>query len=175
MKTIAEQFLRLIEWICVVCLITIALVIGLQMFCRTFAIGISWTEELARLAFCMMSFIGAPLALAEGLHIAVDMVVDRLRGKLRAGAEILISMVIAAFSIFCIRSGFLNLAAYKNVAAVSMEWLQMNWIYTGIMISSAILLIISMVRIVNTVRGRPLTLIIHVNETLPEEELELNI
>ncbi|MDR1626047.1 MAG: TRAP transporter small permease [Spirochaetia bacterium] len=175
MKKIAARFLLLIEWICIGFLLTIALVIGIQMFCRTFAIGISWTEEIARLAFCMMSFIGAPLALAEGLHIVVDMVVDRLPRKLRMGAEILISIIIIVFSLFCIRSGFLNLATYKGVAAVSMDWLQMNWIYAGIMISFVILLIISVVRIINIVRGKSLTLLIHENEVIPEEKLELNI
>jgi TRAP-type C4-dicarboxylate transport system permease small subunit len=175
MKIFARRFLFLLEWICIVCLIMIALVIGLQMFCRTFAIGISWTEELARLAFCIMSFIGAPLALAEGLHIAVDMVVNHLPKTLRSGAEILISSVIAVFSVFCIRSGFLNLAAYKGVAAVSMEWFQMNWIYTALMVSFVILFVISCVRIINVVRGKPLVMFIHENEAIPEEKLELNI
>ena len=73
-KTVASFFLLLI-------LITM----GSQVFARY--VGGSpfqWSEELARLALIWMTFISASFVMAEGRHIAVDMVTTRIgkRGKL---------------------------------------------------------------------------------------------
>lgn len=175
MKTFAQKFLRLTELLCIALLALIAFVIALQIFCRTFSIGISWTEELARLAFCLLSFIGAPLALAESSHIAVDMVVDHLPRRPRAVAEAFISIAVGTFSVFGIRSALSNLTSYRGVTAVSMTWLKMNWIYTAILLSFAALLAVSAVRLVCVFRGKPLTLHIHDGEEPEEEELDLDI
>ena len=73
-KTIAATFLVLI-------LSTMAA----QVFARyVFGAPFQWSEEVARLALIWMTFISAAFVMAEGRHIAVDTISDRLgdRGKL---------------------------------------------------------------------------------------------
>ena len=73
LKKIAKTYLRIVETICVVLLFMIFSLMVIQVVCRLFTIGQNFTEELARICFCIMVFFGAPLAMAEGADISVDM------------------------------------------------------------------------------------------------------
>lgn len=72
-KTVAGLFLLLI-----------VISMGTQVFARyVFDKPFQWSEELARLALIWMTFVSATFVLADGKHIAVDMLSNRLgaRGK----------------------------------------------------------------------------------------------
>ena len=72
-KTVAGLFLLLI-----------VISMGTQVFARyVFDKPFQWSEELARLALIWMTFVSATFVLADGQHIAVDMLSNRLgaRGK----------------------------------------------------------------------------------------------
>jgi TRAP-type C4-dicarboxylate transport system permease small subunit len=66
-------------------LLLILTTMGAQVFARyVFGSPFQWSEEVARLALIWMTFISASFVMAEGRHIAVDMVSTRVgnRGKL---------------------------------------------------------------------------------------------
>ncbi|MDR2652196.1 MAG: TRAP transporter small permease subunit [Prevotellaceae bacterium] len=161
MKEVAKRFLILIETICISFLILIALAIGLQILCRIFRVGIIWTEELAQLSFCLMSFVGAPLVFVEGQHIVVDMIVNFLPLKIRRVVEIMISIAVGMFSVFVIRSSILNFDSYANVYSVSIPWLKMNWLFAVILSSFFLLLLISVIRIICIINGKSITMRIY--------------
>lgn len=74
-KTVAGLFLLLIM-----------VTMGAQVFARyVFNSPFQWSEEISRLALIWMTFISAAFVMAEGRHIAVDMISARFgdRGKLR--------------------------------------------------------------------------------------------
>lgn len=57
---------------------------ALQVFARyVFGAPFSWSEEVARLSLIWLTFISAAFVMAQGRHIAVDMISSRLgdRGK----------------------------------------------------------------------------------------------
>lgn len=94
-KTIAALFLVLI-------LSTMAA----QVFARyVFGAPFQWSEEVARLALIWMTFISAAFVMAEGRHIAVDTISDRLgeRGKLLI--ECLSYVVVAATCLLLLIGG----------------------------------------------------------------------
>lgn len=66
-------------------LLLILSTMGAQVFARyVFGSPFQWSEEVARLALIWMTFISASFVMAEGRHIAVDMLSIRVgnRGKL---------------------------------------------------------------------------------------------
>lgn len=87
MKQIARWYLKIVEAICVCLLLVILGCMCIQIVCRLFTIGQNFTEELSRLSFSLLIFLGAPLALAEGADISVDMVVNILPKGIRESAE----------------------------------------------------------------------------------------
>ncbi len=67
-------------------LLLIMISMGAQVFARyVFGSPFQWSEEVARLALIWMTFLSAAFVMAEGRHIAVDMISGRCgeRGRLR--------------------------------------------------------------------------------------------
>lgn len=81
---LSNRFYRLLESILVFCMVIMFILIFTNVMLR-FLINdsIDIAEELPRFLFIWMTFIGAILALKEGTHISVNIVVSRLppRGK----------------------------------------------------------------------------------------------
>lgn len=99
-KKIARIYLKMTETICVILLFLILCLMMIQISFRVLNIGQSFTEEMARLCFCVMIFLGAPLVLAEGADICVDMVVNALPTLAQRIANIIINGLTALFSCF---------------------------------------------------------------------------
>lgn len=75
---------RLVEWLMGIALaIMVVLIFGNVVLRYAFNTGIAWSEEISRLMFVWMIFLGAILALRQHAHIGVDM----LQSKLPPGAR----------------------------------------------------------------------------------------
>jgi TRAP-type C4-dicarboxylate transport system permease small subunit len=70
---------RLACWTCVVLFVAILLVMVLQVAFRyVLNAPLTWTEELARYLYIWACWLGAPVALRRGNHIAIAFVSDRV-------------------------------------------------------------------------------------------------
>jgi len=68
----------------IVMMAVMSIVILLQVFLRyVMKASLPWSEELARYLMVWIGLMGASLALHEGRHVGVTLVVDRTRGLLR--------------------------------------------------------------------------------------------
>ena len=60
--------------------------------------------------------------------------------------SILVSILTAAFSVFCIRSLITFTGSNQGVTAVSMTWIKMNWLYYAFMFSFGCMLVVSIIK-----------------------------
>lgn len=157
-KKIARIYLKIAETICVILLAIIMVCMCIQIGCRLLTIGQNFTEELCRLCFSLMIFIGAPLCLAEGADIVVDMVVNALPPAVKRVTDVISNALIAFFSILAIRSEWNVIQTNSGVTAVSMTWIKMNWLYTAFLISFACLFIVAVCKAVAAILGREQTI-----------------
>ena len=157
-KKIARAYLKIAETICVILLVIIMVCMCIQIACRLLTIGQNFTEELCRLCFSLMIFIGAPLCLAEGADIVVDMVVNALPPAVRRVTDFISNALIAFFSVLAIRSQWNVIQTNKGVTAVSMTWIKMNWLYTAFLISFVCLFIVAVCKAVAALLGRSQTI-----------------
>ncbi len=176
-KKIAYWYLKIVETICVFLLCVMLGCMCIQIGCRLLTIGQNFTEELARLSFSLLIFLGAPLALAEGADIAVDMVVNALPAPVKRGVDVLVNVLIAVFSAFCIRSLITFTKSNVGVTAVSMTWIKMNWLYYTFMFSFGCLFVVAAAKGIATIAGRPAVLDINAEEKAREkaEEKEVDL
>lgn len=174
-----QWYLRIVEIVCVTLLILILGCMCIQIVCRLFSIGQSFTEELSRMSFSLMIFIGMPLALSEGADIAVDMLVNLMPPTLRRGLDLLVNLLTALFGIFCIRSLVTFMGSNKGVTAISLTFIKMNWLYGTFLFSFLCLLITSLIKMYAIFTGRKQTFDIHEKEKeeekLREKEVDLGI
>lgn len=157
-KKIARIYLKIAETICVILLAIIMVCMCIQIGCRLLTIGQNFTEELCRLCFSLMIFIGAPLCLAEGADIVVDMVVNALPPSVKRVTDVISNALIAFFSILAIRSEWNVIQTNSGVTAVSMTWIKMNWLYTAFLISFVCLFIVAVCKAVAAILGREQTI-----------------
>ncbi len=176
-RKIARGYLKAVETICVCMLCLIMICMCIQIGCRLFSIGQSFTEELARIAFCILVFVGAPLAMTEGADIAVDMVVNLLPAPAKRAIDVIVDLFVAGFSLLCIRSLITFTGSNQGVTAVSMTWIKMNWIYYLCMVSFACLFIVALVKMAAVIMGRPQVLDINAEakEKARQEEKEMDL
>ncbi|MBA4267660.1 MAG: TRAP transporter small permease [Comamonadaceae bacterium] len=84
MKSLVHWYFKALETIMVLCLAAMCIMVfGNVVLRHVFDSGINISEELARFMFIWLTFLGAIVAMREGGHLGMDMVVTRLPPKAR--------------------------------------------------------------------------------------------
>lgn len=148
MNTIAKKYINLINYINIVFGYVIAFVLAImsvlifwQVVAR-YVIGssLSWSEELSRFLMIFMAFIGSGLALREGKLIAVEVILERLTGKVRSFIKILVHLISTIFYILLIYYGFELANSFGNQMAPGIK-ISMFYVYLSIPIGGILLLV----------------------------------
>lgn len=71
----------------------------------------AFTEELARYLLIWVGLLGASYASGKGLHLAIDIVVDKFRGRLRLGADLAVQTLVFLFALTAMVVGGFRLVA----------------------------------------------------------------
>lgn len=125
----------LLEWMAGSLLFVLLLVGALQVTSRyTGLMFVPWTEEVARLLFVWVVWIGAAAAVFRGSHIRFDFLVERLPGSVRVGMGIIVTLGVAGFLILLVWQG------YEIVQSTSSTFITINlsvkYTYWSVVISS---------------------------------------
>lgn len=105
-----------------------------------------WSEELARYCFVWLVFLGGAVGLARGIHLGVDLLVNRMPVKMQRAMSSITSIFIAVFA---------GSVVYASFPVIKMNMLQrspalgvqMSWIYIAIPISMCLIILICVERI----------------------------
>lgn len=90
MKEIERYLLRALDILVVSCFSVMTLVVFVNVILRyAFNSGITFSEELSRMCFVWLTFMGAILAMKEGAHIRVDSFIRRLSKRGRKSCAVL--------------------------------------------------------------------------------------
>lgn len=90
MKKLTHWYFKALEAVMVLCLAAMCvMVFGNVILRHFFNSGLNVAEELSRFMFIWLTFLGAIVALREGEHLGVDILVRRLHGRLRFVAVLL--------------------------------------------------------------------------------------
>ena len=82
LKKIWDTYDKFEAAVLVIGIIVMTLILFVQVFYRVFFHdGIKWAEELARILFIWVSWLGISMGEKKGEHIKVTMITDRLKGR----------------------------------------------------------------------------------------------
>lgn len=145
--TVAKASIVIISVVMIV--VTLAQVIARYVV----ASPLPWSEELARYCFVWIVFLGGALGLARGVHLGVDIFVNRLPSRVRRWIELLVTSFIACFAIAVIKAALpvIDLNMFQRSPALG---IQMSWIYIAIPTSMTLITAICIERIVKRLRSR---------------------
>lgn len=79
--------------------------IAVRFFLPAYAGDVAWIDEATRYLLVWMVFVGLGIALAQGRHVAMSVLLDRMPPALRRGIGRLIDLVGLAFSLYVVWIG----------------------------------------------------------------------
>lgn len=161
-KTIASLFL-----------LVIVSTMAAQVFARyVFGAPFQWSEEVARFALIWMTFISAAFVMAEGRHIAVDMISSRVGD----GGKLLIecmSYVVVATSCLFLLIGGANFVWYVGKVGSPALGVPKSWWYGAGMVGLLLMAAHSLVNLLQVwMTGKPIPREAHVEEEAFHLEVE---
>lgn len=156
---------RVSRFILIVAGIVMAVVVFLQVVFRFFIkIPFPWSEELSRYLMIWVGMMGASVALYEGRHIGVDLLMGRLRGWAR---QVLMTAAILAviwFLWLVVREGAgLALQNYSQLSPAMM--IPMLLPYGAIPVGGVFMLIQIFRHLVHTLLGERVRVVLEERET----------
>jgi TRAP-type C4-dicarboxylate transport system permease small subunit len=105
--------------------------------------ALSWSEEVAKFAMVWLAFVGAPLALAQGGHVAIEALQRLLPGRARhLLAGLVMGIVTAVLVVFVWRGTTFAWNGRIQVSPVVAE-LSMAWVFAAIPAGSLVMLLVA--------------------------------
>ncbi|MCG5240275.1 TRAP transporter small permease [Azospirillum doebereinerae] len=144
MKRLADVLERLTEWLMAAILAAmVVLVFGNVVLRYVFNSGIVASEELARLLFVWMVFLGATVALRGGQHIGLEMLQERLPPKARRACA-LVSHLLMLYAVWLLVQGswlqlLIGLDTYSTVLRFPMAFYAAAGFLPGLAMACAVL------------------------------------
>jgi TRAP-type C4-dicarboxylate transport system permease small subunit len=133
-----------VEWICLVLMVVLTLDLMLGVFSRYVLFStFTWYDEIARICFVWMVFLGAAVGVKRGAHFGLHLLVDKLGPLAKRSAALLTPLVIIAFSIVLIVQGW-ALMEFGQFQSTPVMGLSKTWVYAAIPVSGLLMILYSL-------------------------------
>jgi TRAP-type C4-dicarboxylate transport system permease small subunit len=131
----------LVKGVCILLILVMTLEVIVAVFFRyVLNAPIKWGEELARLLMVWAGVLGISIALKEGDHIGLELVVSRFRGAIRAWCNLISHVFVGTFLVILLIWGVnISRAAWDTfLPALQIKW---TWSHLAIPVTAATQLI----------------------------------
>ena len=91
-----------------------------------------WYEEAAKFTLVWLCFLGTPLVMDAGGHVAIEIVQDRLTGNLKLFLILLTQVVILSTLGLLVWKGIGRCIVAGAQHSTAMPWLSMTWPYMSV-------------------------------------------
>jgi TRAP-type C4-dicarboxylate transport system permease small subunit len=157
MERLFRKFIDLVEWWAVLLLVLMVAVVCLGVFFRyVLNASLVWYDEFASYLLVWLTFYGAVVASYRKRHIGFEVVVGRFEPKTRRIIDFISECFVLSFQIVLFGYGWLLVRKMGDESAVSLTWVKMGWVYSVLPIAGGLMLVISLMRLVDTASGRKL-------------------
>ena len=138
---------RLLEGICFVLMVALAVIVVVGVAFRKFGDSLVWYDEVASVLLAWITYYGAALAAYKGGHIAVHSVVEALPPKLRLAATLLAEACVIGFFVLLAWVGFSILEVLATDTLVSLPHISVMYTQSVIPIGAVLFIIAELLRL----------------------------
>jgi TRAP-type C4-dicarboxylate transport system permease small subunit len=117
---------------------------------NVFFITAMWTEELAKILFVSIVFLGSATLMESEDHIRISILADRLPAALARWHRLFVQLVLVAFGVFFVWSSWMNVLNSWEFYAPSMPWFRLSYLYLTLVISGILTLYYLLLNMVRT-------------------------
>jgi TRAP-type C4-dicarboxylate transport system permease small subunit len=134
----------------VLCLDVFLGVFSRYVMARTF----TWYDEIARLLFVWIIFLGAAVGVRRATHFRLHLVVDRFSPEAQRVAHVLGVLIVMGFGLLLIQQGWklVELGQYQRTPVMG---LSKQYVYASVPAGGALIILYSLPHLWRALRGAP--------------------
>ena len=141
---IVQPLIKLCKIAVISCVLSIALIVSTSIFFRyVLNNSITWSEEIAKYLMVWMVFVGAPVAMVQSRHIAIEMFPNLFRPRIRALIFLIVNLLIVLTMAFWTYRGFTYTVGGMSQVMSSFDKIPLGVVIASIPFGSCIMMIIS--------------------------------
>jgi TRAP-type C4-dicarboxylate transport system permease small subunit len=145
---------RLVDRIAVALFAGILLLVNLQIVSRfVLSISVPWTEEVSRLVFIWLAYIGAAIGLREGTLIVIDTLPQMLGPRAQSWIEPFVRIVSFAVIVFLFAASLPLVASVWPTTLQTVDWISNGWAYLAFTASFGLMTLHSLAAVVRRFRS----------------------
>jgi TRAP-type C4-dicarboxylate transport system permease small subunit len=144
----------LIDWICLGLMAALVVDVFLGVWSRyVLHATFQWYDEVARLCFVWMVFLGAAVAVRRGAHFRLHLLIDRFGPRLRRVIDLVVTLLVMGFGGVLVAGGVAMYPLARRQVTDSLE-LSMLWFYGALPIGGALMILFSLPHVRRLFRPR---------------------
>jgi TRAP-type C4-dicarboxylate transport system permease small subunit len=144
----------IIDWICLGLMAALVVDVFLGVFSRyVLHATFQWYDEVARLCFVWMVFLGAAVAVRRGAHFRLHLLIDRFGPRLRRVTDLGVALVVLLFGVVLVAGGVAMYPVARRQVTDSLE-LSMLWFHGALPVGGALMILFSLPHLWRLARAR---------------------
>ncbi len=120
--------------------LVILLLVGAQILCRALGVSVPWTEEVSRLLFVWLIYLGASVAFHDRAMIVIDTVplmAPRTFWWLLPLAEVVVFSIV----VFLFSASLPMVSSAWNTSLSTVSWISNGWAYVAFSVAFALMFV----------------------------------
>jgi TRAP-type C4-dicarboxylate transport system permease small subunit len=152
---LARALSQVVEGLLLVMMVVLCLDVFLGVFSRyVMARTFTWYDEIARLLFVWMVFLGAAVGVRRSAHFRLHLVLDRLSPGIRRVAHVVGVLVLMGFGLLMIQQGW-KLVELGQFQRTPVMGLSKRYVYASVPAGGALIILYSLPHLWRALRGVP--------------------
>lgn len=154
MERVDKVIVKAVVYFCAILMFAMAVIVTAQVISRYVAgRPFTWSEELARYIFVWMTFLGMAIGVKQGSHVALDILVKKLKGVSQKTLMLINNVLLLVFSISLSVSG-INLVQLGMLQKSPTLQIPMQFVYIVIPVSGILMTYFILGEMIRTVTGK---------------------
>ncbi len=144
----------LVERVCLLLMTALVVDVFLGVFSR-YVMGatFAWYDDVARLCFVWMIFLGAAVAVRRGAHFRVHLFIDRFSARSRRAVDIGVSLAVVGFGVILLAGG-IGIAPIARRQVTDALEISMLWFYGALPVGGVLMILFALPQLWRLVRAR---------------------
>jgi TRAP-type transport system small permease protein len=149
---VARALSQVVEGLLLVMMVVLCADVFLGVFSRyVMARTFTWYDEIARLLFVWIVFLGAAVGVRRAAHFRLHLVVDRFPPGLRRATELVGVLVLMGFGVLLIQQGW-KLVELGQFQRTPVMGLSKQYVYASVPAGGALIILYSLPRLWRALR-----------------------
>jgi TRAP-type C4-dicarboxylate transport system permease small subunit len=141
MDSLRRRYERLLEWLVIALMATLALEVTVGVVFRTFGASLVWYDEMASILLAWLTFYGSALAAAKRAHIGCPEVIALLPPGARMAARLLADVLVIAFFLLVAWTGTAVLGVLSTDHLVSLPAVPVSVVQSVIPVGAVLIVL----------------------------------